>query len=772
MNHPTPPAPPDLSANAETRTGLNLRPASDSPLLHDGQLFGPYRIARLVGRGGVGEVYKALDARLGRYVALKVLHDQITQGYEGDWVLREARACAALQHPHICVVHDIGIEDGRQYIVFEFLEGENLAERVHRGAMPADAVIATALQLADALASAHAAGIVHRDLKPHNIMLVPDGCKVVDFGLAAVVHSAESISVMTTRTDLSGGAMGTVPYMAPERLLGRAAGASGDVFALGAILYEMLSGQRAFDGPTYASIVGSILHREPDPSLLKISGTPARLKSVVHDCLNKDSARRPTAVEVLHRLEDLRSPSRARSRATPVGDDRIVTLAVLPFSGISDAISTSATELFSSAIERLRTVRVVRMPTCDSSTKPSMKKIAADLRVNRVLVGDVRRGVDHTVVDIRLLDPIAEEQLYARSFVHRDGDWLPTVAAIANALVPELGGVLKTEVRGSRRKRVAPVVQELYLKGRHLWNKRTNESIECAISLFQEAIDLDVLWALPHAGLADCHTAIAIAGWRDVSSAYERARASAYRALELDPTLAEPHATLGVVYGLSDWNWHAAQKEFETSIALNPSYGPAYLWYGKHLMLLGKHDAALQNLNIAWRLDPLSRSVQLLMGQAWFVARKYDIATAHFEALQHENPSWVLALYSLGIAHLYSGRLDEAKMTFDAAVRADPQTRHSLVGLAEAHWKAGEEAKARDVFERLVSPKTPGSLSSCDVAEVLATFGDERGCVEWLRKAVDEGCSDLVGLRLDPAYDAVRENADFRAIVDLIFGDA
>ena len=556
MKHPTHPAArPHLSADAETRTGPNGIPASDFPLLHDGQPFGPYRIVRLVGRGGMGEVYKALDVRLGRYVALKVLHDPITQGDEGARVLREARACAALQHPHICVVHDIGIEDGRQYIVFEFLEGENLAQRLHRGAMPADGVIAAALQLADALASAHAAGIVHRDLKPHNVMLVRDGYKVVDFGLATLVHSAESISVITTRTKSAGGAMGTVPYMAPERLLGKTAGPSSDVFALGAILYEMLSGQRAFDGPTYASVVGNILHGEPDPSLLKITGTPARLTSLVHECLNKNSPRRPTALEVRHRLEGMRSSSPARPTPTAARQNRILTLAVLPFSGTSDAISAAATELFSSAIERLRTVRVVRPPMWGTYTQPSLKEIATDLRVNRVLMGDVRRGIEHTVVDIRLLDPMTEQQLYARSFVQRDGDWLRAVAEIANALVLELGGMLKTPSRVSSRKRVAPVVQELYLKGRHLWRKRTNESVERAIALFQEAIDLDVLWALPHAGLADCYTVVGNAGWRggDVASAFERARASAYKALELDNTLAEPHATLGLVYQ-SDWN--------------------------------------------------------------------------------------------------------------------------------------------------------------------------------------------------------------------------
>src|SRR5215208_3040860 len=327
MNHPTPPAaPPDLFADTETRTGLHPIPASDFPLLHEGQPFGPYRIARLVGRGGMGEVYKALDVRLARYVALKVLRHPLTHGDEGDRVLREARACAALQHPHICVVHDVGVENGRQYIVFEFLEGESLAQRLHRGAMPINAVVPAAVQLADALASAHAAGIVHRDLKPHNIMLVPDGYKVVDFGLATLVHSADSISMMTTRTD-SEGAMGTVSYMAPERLLGRTAGPSADVFALGAILYEMLSGQRAFDGPTNASIVGNILHGEPDLSLLKVAGTPARLQSLVHDCLNKDSARRPSGLEVRHRLERLGGPSPASARPTPARHERVLTVA-------------------------------------------------------------------------------------------------------------------------------------------------------------------------------------------------------------------------------------------------------------------------------------------------------------------------------------------------------------------------------------------------------------------------------------------------------------
>ena len=189
-------------------------------------------------------------------------------------------------------------------------------------------------------------------------------------------------------------------------------------------------------------------------------------------------------------------------------------------------------------------------------------------------------------------------------------------------------------------------------------------------------------------------------------------------------------------------------------------------------MLLGEHESALRNLNIAWRLDPLSPSVQLLIGQAWYAARQYNIATAHLEALQRENPSWIPVLYFLGMAYFHSGRLDEARTMLDSAVRADPQTKHSLAGLAKTHWQAGRELEARDVFERLVSPKTQGSLSSCEVAEVLATFGDERGCIEWLRKAVDERCPDLAGLRVDPAYDVMRENADFQAIMDLVFGNA
>jgi serine/threonine protein kinase/tetratricopeptide (TPR) repeat protein len=742
--------------------------------LNPGERIGWYEILSPVGSGGMGDVYKARDVRLERAVALKVLRGQIGSPDERDRVLREARACATLQHPNICVLHDIGSDGPHDYLVFEFLDGENLAEKIQQGALKPDEVMAFARQIADALAAAHANGILHGDLKPHNIMVVSGVCKVVDFGLAANIRALSNESTMTMRTAAFMGPIGTIPYMAPERLSGKPVGFAVDVFAFGAILYEMLSGHRAFDGPTYATIVGSILHCEPEWSALNDDAVSPWLKKLVRDCLRRNPIERPTARHICRRLSDVNPAFKPDVRRRAPRPHRKLRLTVLPVSGVPDPTGVAVADLLASGIERLQTVRVVRRSgssELDINSSDSWKQIATDLRVDRLLIGNVRHGSSHIIADIRLIDPFAARQPYARTFVQRSGDWLLMAGEITAALIPELGAVLKLN-DAAIRTHASPAAQELYLTGRHLWAKRTRESIERAAECFRQAIDLAAAWALPHAGLGDCYLCIGIAGWADVRASYERARACAYKAIGLDKTLGEPHATLGVVLWEADWNWRASEHEFETTISLNPSYAPGYLWFGKQLMLRGQHHGALHNLNIAWRLDPLSLSVHLLLGQAWYAARHYDIARSHFESLHRENPSWVLPLYFLGMTYLQSGRLEEARATLNKAAAADPETRHTLVGVAEMYWKTGEKRLAKDTLDRLMSDATPGALSPCDVAEVLATFGEQEACIEWLLKAVDERSPDLAGLRVDPSYDVMRENAQFKEIVDLVFGDA
>jgi eukaryotic-like serine/threonine-protein kinase len=735
-----------------------------------GERVGRYQIDALLGSGGMGDVYRAADVELRRPVAIKVLHDDCIIG-DPTQMVREARACAALQHPHICVLHDIGVHQGRDYLVFEFLEGETLAVRLQRGGLPVADVLRFATQLADAVAAAHSSGIRHGDLKPQNVVIVKGICKVVDFGLASRFTTAVGGASDTTQTSRLGVVRGTVPYMSPEQLRGDAGQPSDDVFALGAMLYEMLSGQRAFDGLTDATIMGAILHGQPQWSVLESIGVPSNLARVPQDCLNKRTSDRPHAEQVAQRLREISlSGAAAIDSATP-SRSHALSLGLIPFICADQQASATALEIFEPELRRLGNLRIVRASE-GLGSDPCLETVARDLRANLLLTGVVDRAADHTIFRVRVLDPPAKRQLYAQTFAERSPNYVASAQRVARSLVQELSAVLSRPVRPAQHHEGSSRARELYIEGRYHWNRRTRQGNDKAIASFMEAIEEDCLWALPYAGVADCHTTVAIAGWGDLRSNYDRAKAAAYKAIELDSTVAEPHATLGNVYWVADWNWRAAEDEFRSALALNPGYGEAYLWYGRHLSLRGQHEAAIENLNVAWKLDPLSRAVNLAIGTAWYAARQFEIASAHLDAIIRENPSWCNALYFAGMSNLMLGRIDLAIATLKTAIETDHTTRRPLVGLAQAYWMAGETQAARLAFDELTARDSSRYLSPCDAAEVLAVFGDEQGALEWLRKAVDERCADLAGLRVDPMYDSLRNNAAFRHIEALVFGDA
>jgi tetratricopeptide (TPR) repeat protein len=604
-------------------------------------------------------------------------------------------------------------------------------------------------------------------------VLINDGCKVVDFGLARQFKADVNATDTTTQPYVGGSIEGTVPYMAPERLAGDAGGSAEDVFALGAVLYEMLSGQRAFDGPTNATVMGAILHGQPQWSVLK-GNVPAKLRRLIQDCLAKKSSERPSADEVARRLAAIGRGGGRNVAAVPDQRSRALSLGVMPFGGVDQQASAAALDVFVPELLRLGSLRIVRAtdaaPALDDDS--SLELLARRLRVNLLMTGVIDRAADHTVFRIRVVDPVAHRQVYATTCVQREPNYVECAHSAARAIVPELSRLLSRPARPVRRHRGSSRAQELYIEGRYHWNKRTRQGNDTALQLFAEAIEQDCLWALPHAGVADCHTTSAVAGWGDAATNYQRAKVAAYTAIELDRTVAEPHATLGNVYSIADWNWRAAEGEFKTALYLNPGYVESYMWYGKHLGLRGRHSDAMENYNVAWKLDPLSRAVSLSIGIAWYVARRFEIARGHFETLIAENPSWCNALYFAGLANLFLGRMEQAIVILKRAVESDQTTRRPLIGLAQAYWLAGERQSAEIVFGELVSSDSPRYLSPCDAAEVRAVFGDEQGCIEWLRRAVDERCADLAGLRTDPMYDGIRDNVEFKQIESLVFGDA
>jgi tetratricopeptide (TPR) repeat protein len=447
---------------------------------------------------------------------------------------------------------------------------------------------------------------------------------------------------------------------------------------------------------------------------------------------------------------------------------------LVPFFGVDPQASAAVMDVLEPELRRLGNLRIARAAyeLDPAETDSSVSALAKDLRANLLMLGVVDQSDERKVFRIRVVDPVAHRQLYARTFVETDSSYVTCAQALARTLVPELASILHRPARSARRHNGSPRAQELYIEGRYHWNKRTRQGNETARRCFLAAIEEDCLWALPHAGRADCHVATAIAGWADAATNYDQARAAANKAIALDRRTAEPHATLGSVYWLADWNWRAAENEFQTALSLNPGYGEAYLWYGRHQSLRGYHDEAIKNLTLAWNLDPLSNGVSHAIGIAWYVARQFKIASGHFDEIVEANPGWGNALYFAGLSHLMLGHTAIAIETLQRATSADQSTRRPLVGLAEAYWIAGEKTAAESVFGELIASDSTRYLSPCDVAEVLSVFGDRQGCIKWLRKAVDERCADLIGLRMDPMYDAMRTTAEFRRIESLVFGDA
>jgi len=644
----------------------------------------------------------------------------------------------------------------------EFCEGESIEECLRRGALSVSAVAQLGIQLAEALRAAHSRGVSYGGLRPHNIMLVNDGCTLVDSGRSG-----------TTQTDPRRTASETLPYMSPERVAGGDNGPADDIFALGAVLYEMLAGQRAFDGPTDASIVGAIVHGHPQWEILRTSRIPASLTRLIQECLNKRHSDRPTAQEVARRLVLMRTRTHARSSVAQ-SKSCALSLGLVPFVGLDQQGNVAVLDLLERELLRLGNLRIVRAAhePRQSDTDSSVLTLAKDLRANLLMLGVIDQSDDRKVFRIRVVEPIAARQLYARTFVETDSGYVACAQSLARALVPELANVLHRPARSVRRVNGSPRAEELYVEGRYHWNKRTRQGNESARQCFLTAIDEDRLWALPHAGLADCHVMTAVAGWANPATNYDQARAAANKALVLDRRAAEPHATLGTVYWLADWNWRAAENEFQTALSLNPGYGEAYMWCGRHFSMRGRHDEALKNLTLAWKLDPLSKAVSLAIGIAWYAARQFETASAHFDEIVRDNPSWCNALYFAGLSHLMLGHIDVATETLQRATAADQTTRRPLVGLAQAYWMAGEKRAAKAVFSELIANDSKHYVSPCDVAEVLSVFGDRQGCIEWLRKAVDERCGDLAGLRTDPMYDGMRTTAEFSRIESLVFGDA
>ncbi|MGA2882319.1 MAG: protein kinase, partial [Bryobacteraceae bacterium] len=545
-----------------------------------GTRLGPYEILAPIGAGGMGEVYKATDTRLGRIVAIKAL-----KGPHSDRFEQEARAIAALNHPHICTLHDVGPD----YLVMEFVDGAVLS-----GPLPVEEALRLALQMAAALEAAHAKGITHRDLKPANILVTREGVKLLDFGLAKVSEVKEaSVTQTLDAQTLAGTILGTAAYMSPEQAEGKPADARSDVFSFGAVLYEMLSGRRAFEGESAISTMAAVLHKEPR----RLDAPPA-LERVVMRCLEKQAARR------FQTMAELRE---ALQQVTAKPAEKQPSIAVLPFANMSadkeqEYFSDGLAEEIINALVKIPGLKVIARTSAFAfkGQNADVRKIAETLGVAHVLEGSVRRSGNRIRVTAQLITAADGSHLWSERYDRELADVFAVQDEISAAIAEALHTKLSPQAAAKLRYTPKLPAYEALLKARHFHWKVTRESMDQARVFYEQAIALDPQYALAKAIYADYLFGRTTVGMTPMREAAPAARAMAQSALELDPSLPEAHVVLGVLAATHDYDWKEAAHRFTLATTDDSASPHCHLSSGLYYLLgSGRRKEAVVELERA-----------------------------------------------------------------------------------------------------------------------------------------------------------------------------
>ena len=783
--------------------------------LRAGIRLGPYEILAPIGAGGMGEVYRARDERLKRDVAIKVLPASFST--DPDRLRRfeqEAQAAGALNHPNITAVYDIGRHEGAPYVVQELLEGETLRSRLAGGPVSPRKAIAYALQLAHGLAAAHERGIVHRDLKPENVFVTKDGrAKILDFGLAKLVPmpgegSASGSHVPTTAGDTEPGVvMGTLGYMAPEQVRGKPADPRSDIFSFGAILYEMLSGDRAFRGDSAADTMSAILTKDPPDLSATNRSVPPGLDRVVRHCLEKSPDERFQSARDLafglDSLSDVGGPATAARSVPAVGPSRtrilalaglvavvllavggvawlrsrakpIDSVAVLPFVNgsrdpASEYLSDGVTESIINSLSRLSDLRVTARSTVFRyrGRDDDPRKIGRELNVRAVVSGRVVQRGDTLSIQADLVDAGSGSQIWGERYERKVTDILTVQDEIAQRISEKLRLRLTGEEKQQLAKRSTTDTDayQLYLKGRHAWEKRAEDSIRKSMEYFQQAIDEDPSYALAYAGLADSYAVLSSYSALSPAESFTRAKAALRKALELDPDLAQAHATLGLAYANYDHDWPAAESEYRKAIALDEKYATAHHWYGLLLTALGRSDEAVAELRRAAELDPFSVIIQSNLSRALLCARQFDRAVEESRKAVAIDPSSAIGHLYAGNAYVAANRTREAIAEYETVARLLGGSPYGLTARGRAQALSGRRDEALATVEEMKGLSARRYVSPAFIAMVLRHLGDKEQLLDFWEKACDDRSFEAMFLKVDPGNDAIRNDPRFAGLL-------
>ncbi len=750
-----------------------------------GARLGPYEILSPIAAGGMGEVYKAVDTRLGRTVAIKVLLGQhaddpaMRERFE-----REARAISALSHPAVCTLHDVGTHEGVHYLVMEYLEGETLAARLARGALPLEEAIELARTIALALAAAHDRGIVHRDLKPGNVILTKGGPKLLDFGLAKLHAASHGLADPAARETAVGSLtergeiLGTLPYMAPEQLEGREADARSDVFAFGCLLYEMVSGRPPFARRSRAAAIAATLTEAPEPLSQIGRPIPPAIDHIARHCLEKEPGRR---FQSMHDLAFALATWSAAPPSSPPGATagaapKRVMLVVLPFENVGqgpeqDYFSSGLTEetitdLGSLASDRLGVIARTSAMSY-KGTRKSIAEIGRELGVDFAVEGSVRRHAGRVRISVQLSRTCDQTQVWAQQYDRELSDVLAVQDDLGRAIAEQVQ-VKLTPARTALRAAARPVDQaayDAYLQGRFFLWRVNRADLERALECFRQAIEIDPAMAVAYAGLAQTYVVMPIAGGAEPRQAFPHAEEAARRALELDPDSVEAETAMTGLRHWYDWDWAGAEGYARRAIARNPSSARAHQVLGRLLTNVGRHDEAIAEIDAARLLDPRAPLIIALSADFRLEARRLNEVEPLIREAQRLDPTFWVAHVSAARLYLYQARYAEALAAAENARRFSAEHSEALALIGLCHGAMGHRDEAEAVLAELERRRDAGYVPATHLATVRLGLGDADRAMQWLERAFADRDPWLTEAGVEPRWDGLRAHPGFRELI-------